>query len=223
MEVGGVADWYRGQDAIPESEQHSGDGECRVVGGIGREGGRALVCTAHGPGDATRMFRYAEPRSGAPLTYSAWFLVPRFIEIGPSGNWNIFQFKSKNLDEDRSDPFLSFNLRDMGNQTYTVYVYKKPEKYSIRPTEDVRLRVNEWFGIRAALVQSGESRGRLQVWILRDGRPDTLIIDVAGLTTRYPDGVGVQDWSVNNYGAQLDWPATIYIDDARIDRIQALR
>jgi hypothetical protein len=139
------------------------------------------------------------------------------VTIGSGGNWNIFQFKSKHLQEDRSDPFLSFNLRDMRDGTYTVYVYKRPEQVSLRPRVDVRVRAGEWFGIRSFLRQSGNGTGRVTVWVLRDGRQPVEIIDRDGITTRYADGVGLQDWSVNNYGARLSpLPATIYIDDAEI-------
>jgi hypothetical protein len=148
------------------------------------------------------------------------------VTIGEGGNWNIFQFKSKDFPEDRSDPFLSFNLLDRDDGTYTVYVFKKPEWFSIRPTVDVRVRPGKWFGIRAELEQSGAGQGRLAVWVLRDGESPVRIIERGGLTTRYPDGVGVQDWSVNNYGARLSnfdpdasgLPVEIFIDDASIAR-----
>ncbi len=217
METGDLSEWYADQAARPEAEQYSGAGACTVSTVVAHTGSRSALCTAFGPGDATRLFRFAEPRSGLPLVYTAWFYLPRHVTIGPGGNWNIFQFKSKHFPMDRSDPFLSFNLQDHPDGSYTVYVFKKPENVSIHATEDVRIRPRQWFGIEALLVQSGSGGGRLVVWILRDDRAPTKIIDRRRLTTRYPDDVGAQDWSVDNYGAELSpLPVELYIDDASI-------
>jgi hypothetical protein len=219
METGDLTEWYAGQDPVPEAEQHSDDGTCEASTDVAHTGRWSMRCVASAEGDATRMFRYAEPRSGIPLVYTAWFYLPRYVRIGEDGNWNVFQFKSKNLPEDRSDPFLSFNLRDRDDGTYSVYVFKKPEEFNIWPDVDVRVRPRQWFGIRSHLRQSGDGTGRLRVWVLRDGRPPVEIIDRSGLSTRYPDGVGVQDWSINNYGAELSpLPAVMFMDDALIAR-----
>jgi hypothetical protein len=218
-ETGDLSQWNAHQDRSLAVQQDTGNGTCTVSTDAAHSGRYSYECVAPREGDATRLFRYPEPRSGETLVYTAWFYIPRPVSIRPDGNWNIYQFKSKDLIEDRSDPFLSFNLRSVAGGGFELYVYKKPERYSIKPRTKVSIGTREWFGIRTRLKQSGFQSGVMTVWLLKDGRPPIEIMHVTELRTRYPDGTGVQEWSVNNYGHGLDpHPVVLYVDDCTIER-----
>ena len=60
------------------------------------------------------------------------------------------------------------------------------------------------------LRQSAMDTGQLRCW--QDG---TLLWDLSGISTKYPDGDNT--WSVNNYSSDVSpSPVVIYVDDASI-------
>lgn len=146
--------------------------------------------------------------------YSAWYFLPNLIHVG--GNWNVFQFKSKEIGgAGRNEPFFSFNLFDQPDGTYKLRIYHKPDgtnndAYWLPelPTQP-RARVGQWFQIKARLKPSplGSKSGELDVWL-----NGVQTHQIRGVDTRYA-GSSTQNWSVNNYGTGLTRPATIYTDD----------
>jgi hypothetical protein len=207
-ESGDLSSWYAGQTG---SEYNSGRGFVELSRDIAHSGAWSAKLVMPTGQDGVRLFRYKESRTGRDLSYSVWYYIPIYYDI-PSGWWNIFQFKSKSEDGERNDPFLSFNLRRRRGGGYSLYIFKKPERYSIRPRVDVKIPVARWFQIKAFLHQSATGDGRVIVWV--DG---TEMIRADGLTTKFP-GRSQQNWSVDNYSAGVTpTPVAIYIDDARVE------
>jgi hypothetical protein len=156
-----------------------------------------------------RLFRWCESRRADELYYSTWMYFPTaYVTTG--GWWNVFQFKSK-VSNSLNDPFFILNVAGEASGSMRFYLYDWHARRSYAQTA-VTIPVGRWVHLEVRYRSSPNADGAITVW--QDG---TMLFDVGGVRTRYPDGD--TQWSVNNYASGIHPdPATIYVDDATISR-----
>ncbi|MCC6456167.1 MAG: heparin lyase I family protein [Caldilineaceae bacterium] len=197
---------YRPANGVGTEQAHSGSYSMKMTIDSRQEAG-------------CRQFRKAEPASGYPLYYSAWFYIPQKTQVGTF--WNIMQFKSKLNGE--SGLFWKLDVRnDKSGNMGVMLVWKGPiagpqagDGIAVRKYEQAEalLPVGKWFKLEIYLKQSEGFDGQITVW--RDG---VLLYDVQNVRTKFPGGI--QNWSINNYGkGLLPNPATLYVDDVTISTV----
>jgi hypothetical protein len=204
-------EWTYPFDGGDHNPQNNGAGQVfeEILNGV--------PCIRHyGPssGSNTRVFQMPQTNGqwGWPnqeLLFQSNYLIPSLV----TGNWNCFQFKSKEIgqSQSRNEPFFSFNLWQESGK-YRLRIYHKPDgdpdSATLLPELPAQPRVNvgEWFTIKARLVQSelGTHKGEVDVWL-----NDVQTHQIRGVDTKYV-GASTQTWSVNLYGSNISRPATQY-------------
>jgi hypothetical protein len=163
-----------------------------------------------------RQFRKPEPVSGKPYYYSAWFFIPKPVQV--NGWWQLFQFKST-TDSGLSGVFWKLQVINDGEFMRIVPVWKGVVS-GPHEGDGIRRRLYEqtlaaipvaqWFHLEVYLKQSETYDGQIIVW--QDG---VEILNEKNVKTKFEKGI--QAWAVNNYGYRLKpSPNTLYIDDVVI-------
>lgn len=240
MEEGSLADWYRPEKRKRRAsrsgggEYNSGTGDSVASRDVAHGGSWSAKLTVTAPRESgTRLFRWRESRANRELYYQAWFYFPRaYTLIGARKRfWNIFQFKSRNQDGSRNDPFWYLEVFNpepgqmrAGLRWWYGHGLEGPhagqfgwQRYN--PSSAINIPVGRWVKFRVFLRQSKDFDGVIRVW-----QDDTLIHEQKNIRTGHPNtkynpwGVA-QDWAVNNYSDGLSpAPSTIYVDDAHITK-----
>jgi hypothetical protein len=228
-------DWYRPNDASHGGgEYDSGCAGASPAYGFGRNPKGSdpfpysLFLTMAAPcGDlsvsGTRMFRWLEPHLYPDLYYKVWYYFPQVYTLADPQNgwWNIMQWKSQSTTPPRDDPFFNIGVGTCPNGNMCVYLYEsRPyDPSSARSHEQtiIDVPIGQWFYIEGYYQSRGDATGRVTIW-QGDELNRTLLCDLTGVQTRYPDSEGgATAWSVNNYGTGTRPHLTQFmIDDAEI-------
>lgn len=230
----GEADWYRSLDAEHGGGEFNNGCAGTAPGyGIGRNPGGAdaspfsLVLTMAAPcGDlltsGTRLFRFREPEQHPDLYYKVWYYFQTAYALAdPSSSWwMIMSWKSTSVLPSRNDPFFSINIFNRPNGNMFVYLYEaRPYDSSGRSygQDLVDIPIGQWFYIEALYKSRGDATGQVTIW-QGDEVNRTLLWDLNGVQTRYPDQEGGStQWAVlNNGSGTRPVPAQFAIDDAEI-------
>lgn len=228
-------DWYLPNDASKGGgEYNEGCAGTAPIDGFGRNPSDAdpwpfsLVLTMGAPCgtlpvSGTRMFRWREPEQYPDLYYKVWFYFPHVFTLTDPVNpwWNIMSWKSESTTPPRNDPFFTIGVANRPDGNMFIYLYESkpydPANARSHGQTLVALPVAQWFYIEAYYASRGDATGQLTIW-QGDDVNRTLLWDLQGVQTRYPDAEGGKTaWSVNNYGnGILPLPAQFAIDDAEI-------
>jgi hypothetical protein len=204
VEEGHLGDWDGDGGG---GEFNSGNADSTASTDVAHSGSYAVRMTQSNGG--TRMFRWNEGRAHDQAYYSAWFYFPQRYDA-PNW-WNIFQFKSRNADGSRNDPFWLLDVLNRSDGAMYLRLYNWVNSRGYTQTV-ANLPVGQWVKIEAYLDRSTSDDGRIV--ILQDG---VTLYDVSGITTEYAGGPGAE-WSVNNYSDNTSpVPTVIYTDDYRIE------
>lgn len=220
---GKFSEWTYPFDGGQHNPQNNGAGAVSeaVLNGV--------PCLRHdGPSDGsnTRVFQMPQRADGQwswaneELLFEAKYFVPALI----TGNWNCFQFKSKEIGgQGRNEPFFSFNLfSDAGR--YRLRIYYKPDgspsgsgnTWLPELPAQPRANVGEWFTVKARLIQSplgSTPVGQVDAWL-----NDVQTHQIRNVNTKYA-GSSTQTWSVNLYGStSISRPATQYTTGHKVSR-----
>jgi hypothetical protein len=232
MEEDTLGDWYYPSTGptgyFGGGEFNSGNGDAVATGEQAHSGSQAAKLTITAPPESgTRLFRWQEPRQNREAYYSAWFLIPQSYQV-PSW-WSIFQFKSVNASDSRTDPFWYIVLLDNGAgglkpvmDWWDSILGEGPHQGEsgfrrYQPLAPVSVPLRRWFKLECFLRQSNSFDGRVTCWL--DG---TRIFDFPNVRTGYQrctyNAWCVDNhWSVNNYSDRvLPGTATLFVDDATI-------
>jgi hypothetical protein len=227
LETGDFSEFDYPFDGGSHNPQNNGQATVSISKDYASSGTYSIKHTANSEGDNTRVFQMPRrPSDGqwgwddSSKYFSAEYFIPNLIHVG--SNWNVFQFKSKELGQtqNRNEPFFSFNLFDQSDGRYRLRVYHKPDGtnesgfwLSELPAQP-RVGVGQWFEIKARLKPSplGAKNGELDVWL-----NGVQTHNIKGVDTRYA-GNSTQTWSVNNYGKSLTRPSIIYTDNHRVTK-----
>lgn len=225
METGDLSQWHINNPRSVESDS----GLCwRPANGVSTDQAHSgqysmmMMIDSASP-SGCRQFRKPEPATGEPLYYSAWYYFPEQVRV--TGNWNLFQFKSKTFefsDDGDSGVFWKLDVRNNQHGEMALILSWKGPIEGPRAGDGVKARqyyqtlatlpVREWVHVEIYLRQSEAFDGQVTVW--QDG---VEIFNMDNVRTRFPGGD--QIWSVNNYGkGLLPNPTTLYIDDTVISR-----
>lgn len=229
-------DWYRPNDANHGGgEYNSGCAGTSPVYGFGRNPSGSdpwpfslvlMMAAPCGtlPESGTRLFRWQEPRQYPDLYYRVWYYFPRIYTLSDPQNpwWNIWQWKSSSsTTPPRNDMFFGLFIWHRPNGNMYVYLREsKPyDRTNARNYDQtlVDIPVGQWFYLEGRYESRGNATGRVTIW-QGDEVTRTLLWDLPGVQTRYPDSEGgATQWSVGNYGnGTSPQPAYIVIDDAEI-------
>ena len=114
---------------------------------------------ANGQKHATRIFRFEENLEEA--YYSAWYYFPRTFR--PNRWWNVFQFKSKTL-EDESVPVWVINVGVIDDNAMAFYATDHINDGVYHQANAVPIPVGEWVHLEAYVRRSNNVDGQLTVW-----------------------------------------------------------
>lgn len=217
METGNLSEWTSSEDSGQCSRPSNGTTTEQAH--TGSRSMKMTISTLYGTAGC-REFRKDEADTGAPYYYSAWFYIPKHLDIG--SNWNIWQYKGKAPQTPtRSDLYWKLDVRNRADGEMAVWLVWKGDTVSgplatngiapvIYQQTAVTMPIERWFNLEVYLKQSGAFDGEIQVW--QDG---ISLFHLTDIRTKAPDGT--QNWSVNNYGTDFS-PSSIsmYIDDAAI-------
>jgi hypothetical protein len=171
----------------------------------------ALLTIDAGP-DGTQANTGLVRQGGLPVQgyYSAWYYLPRTIEVGTF--WIIFKFR---LRTDASDPDTENEFYDLelvnandGSLTLLVYDHQSGTNVPLVSPQPV-VPVSVWFQIEAFYRNAQDDSGRLTIWL--DGQQ---VADVTGQPMAPTPWV---EWDAVNVGENLT-PSTavVAIDDCAI-------
>lgn len=179
---------------------------------------------------AVRLFRWGESSTiyGAGktrATFSCYFWFPVRFDI-PGTFWNVFQFKSKEINNStnppttlRNDPFWTLNVGNRGagaGGAFYFYLYDWQNRITYQQNL-VNIPIADWVQVSAYLVQSANGRGRLQI-----KQDDRILWDLTNIDTKYPNVPPNREadnqWSINSYSDDLGGvPRDLFVAKARIE------
>ena len=202
------------------------------VAHTGRYSAEATITNAYRVQDgsrAVRLMRWTDKawhHGGdyfpADAYYSTWIYFPTTYNVnkydpwdpGDGGWWNVFQFKSRDSNNE-SQPIWTLNVsHDDNNGTMYFYLYSKYNTpASWQQTDPIPLPVGQWFHVEARYLQSADGNGRITFW--QDG---VQILDANNVNTILETNAV---WGIGNYtdhivGGEVDGTATLYFDDAMV-------
>ena len=161
--------------------------------------------------------------------YSVWIYFPHDYnpnkyppwDPGDGGWWNVFQFKSKDA-QDESQPLWTLNVaHDDARGTMHFELYSKfNEPRSRRQAQPLVVPSRRWIHVEALYRAALGPRGSIAFW--QDGQP---IFRVDNVVTQLGGKAGDEmqpTWGIGNYtdhisgDAHGEGRATIYFDDAAV-------
>ena len=162
-------------------------------------------------GHAAWLFQFGVKEYPADAYYySAWYYIP--ANTKPGEWWNVFQWKSANVDNDTtSDPMVTLNIGDLNGKLnlWLAYLPNKDARV-FYDQELMYIPTDQWFQIEAYYRRAQDQTGQVIVW--QDG---VEIFNISNIITVLSDNT--IRWSVNNYANEIEPnPLTIYVDDMAI-------
>jgi hypothetical protein len=162
--------------------------------------------------------------------FSTWMMFPHVyhpekaasFDPGDGGWWNVFQFKSDDVDQ-QSQPVWTLNVGSDGDEMF-FYLYSpvnSPSSYG--QAEPRAFGAGQWVHVEAFYRSAVAGQG--QVTIYQDGFP---ILDLHDVTTSLGGADGLDThpiWGIGNYTDHIDGDprgagrATIFFDDAAISGV----
>ncbi len=160
--------------------------------------------------------------------YSTWMYLPHLYDPrqyapwdtnGDGGWWNVFQFKSYDVNN-ISQPTFVLNIGRSGGNMRFYLTRIHPTAQTYYPSFTFNIPVGQWFHVEARYVASENPDGLIQIWL--NGQ---LAFDVQNVVTSLPNnppGTYEHAWGIGNYTDHVvghpnsDGTAVVYFDDAII-------
>ena len=219
--VGGDVRWSAGHESGDLSEWrpggkeavfNTGTGRVDVSDAYARTGRYSLKLSVEDSAQQTQAARIFQntvfEASDTPQSayFSAWFYFPEHVQTRANW-WNVLQFKTRT--EKRNDPTFVLNVNGPEEGMMTFCLFSTLIRQSYTQSEPLALPLNEWVHVEVKYTASPFKNGAVVVW--QNGEE---ILNVQGVQTNYADAK--VDFSINNYGADLNPDPTIYVDDVAI-------